>query len=104
MVRLMEPATVAVVSTEPMPRGVIERLDGLRLIVKHGTGVDNIDLDAATDRRVLVANLPGLNAHSVAELTLGLLFALARRIPEATSLVRDGRWEYVLGTELHGKT
>jgi len=68
--------------------------------------VDNVDLEAATRRGVLVLNTPGGNAISVAEHTLALMLALARNIPQAAQSVREGRWEKkkFLGRELYGKT
>ncbi len=78
----------------------------LKAVGRAGVGVDNIDLDAATRRGVLVMNTPGGNAVSVAEHTLGLLLALARKIPGATASMQEGKWEKKLfgGTELRGKT
>jgi D-3-phosphoglycerate dehydrogenase len=78
----------------------------LRVIGRAGTGVDNVDLDAATQKGVVVMNTPGGNAVSVAEHTLALLLALARRIPQADALMKQGRWEKkkLEGMELRGKT
>jgi D-3-phosphoglycerate dehydrogenase / 2-oxoglutarate reductase len=79
----------------------------LRLIVRAGVGTDNIDLCAAASRGIAVLNTPGASTVSVAELTLGLLFALARKIPQADAAVKLGRWpkkELSDGIELEGKT
>ncbi|MBS1835873.1 MAG: phosphoglycerate dehydrogenase, partial [Acidobacteria bacterium] len=78
----------------------------LRVVGRAGVAVDNVDLDAATAHGVLVMNTPGGNAVSVAEHTLGLLLALARRIPQANVSTKAGNWEKrkFLGTELRGKT
>ena len=78
----------------------------LRVIGRAGTGVDNVDLDAATQKGVVVMNTPGGNAQSVAEHTLALLLALARRIPQADASMKQGRWEKkkLEGMELRGKT
>jgi D-3-phosphoglycerate dehydrogenase len=67
--------------------------------------VDNVDVDAASARGIVVMNAPGLNSISVAELTLGLMLALARRIPAADASMKAGRWEKkaLLGEELRGK-
>jgi D-3-phosphoglycerate dehydrogenase len=76
----------------------------LRLIARAGIGVDNIDLDAATARGILVVNAPMGNVRSTAEHTLALIFALARRIPAADRAVRDGAWkDGYEGTQLAGK-
>ncbi len=78
----------------------------LKVIGRPGTGVDNIDLTAATRRGVVVMNTPAGNSVSAAEHTMGLLLALLRNIPQANSSLRQGRWDRQLftGTELNGKT
>jgi D-3-phosphoglycerate dehydrogenase / 2-oxoglutarate reductase len=78
----------------------------LRVIGRAGTGVDNIDVDAATRRGVIVVNAPASNNVAVAELTLGLLIALARRIPQAHASLQSGKWERTrfVGWEVRGKT
>jgi len=78
----------------------------LRAIGRAGSGVDNVDLDAATKHGIVVMNTPGGNANSVAEQTMGLLVCLARRIPQADASMKKGAWEKkkLTGTELRGKT
>jgi len=78
----------------------------LRVIGRAGVGVDNVDLDAATQKGVVVMNTPGGNAWSVAEHTMALLLALARRVPQADASMKQGRWEKkkLEGMELRGKT
>ena len=78
----------------------------LRLIGRAGVGVDNIDTAEATRRGIVVMNTPGANAVAVAELTLGLMIAMARSIPRANSGMHEGRWDKktLQGTELRGKT
>jgi D-3-phosphoglycerate dehydrogenase len=78
----------------------------LKVVGRADVSVDNIDLDAATRNGVLVMNTPGSNAPSVAEHTLGLMLAMAHRIPQAIASVKSGEWENrkFLGTELRGKT
>ncbi|MEJ2009793.1 MAG: phosphoglycerate dehydrogenase [Acidobacteriota bacterium] len=78
----------------------------LRAIGRAGSGVDNVDLEAATMRGIVVMNTPGGNANSVAEQTMGLLVCLARRIPQADASMKKGAWEKkkLTGTELRGKT
>ena len=77
----------------------------LRVIGRAGVGVDNIDADAATRRGIVVMNTPGANAIAVAELTLGMMLALARQLPKANSTMHDGKWEKksLQGVELRGK-
>jgi len=78
----------------------------LSVVGRAGVGVDNVDLDAATEAGVLVMNTPGGNAVSVAEHTLGLMLAMARSIPSASASTKAGKWEKkkFLGNELRGKT
>ena len=77
----------------------------LRVIGRAGVGVDNIDAEAATRRGIVVMNTPGANAIAVAELTVGLMIALARQLPRADSTMHAGKWEKksLQGAELRGK-
>lgn len=77
----------------------------LEIIGRAGSGLDNIDLNAAIQHGVLVVHAPRGNAIAVAEHTMGLLLSLARHLPTATSLIKAGRWDKsrLLGVELHGK-
>jgi D-3-phosphoglycerate dehydrogenase len=90
-------------------RVTAEMLDAgpLALVVRAGAGVNTIDVRAASERGVHVANCPGKNAIAVAELTLGLLLALDRRIPDNVADLRAGRWnkkEYSRAPGVHGRT
>jgi D-3-phosphoglycerate dehydrogenase / 2-oxoglutarate reductase len=85
---------------------LLEHAPKLRAVGRAGVGVDNVDLEAATHKGVVVMNTPGGNAKSVAEQTLGLMVALARRIPQAAASMKAGQWEKkkLTGMELRGKT
>lgn len=83
---------------------VFQRAGDLKLVSRYGVGVDTVDLAAARLHGVTVANTPGANAEAVAELALGLLFALARQIPQSDSEIRAGGWRQRIGWELGGKT
>lgn len=83
---------------------VIARADRLRVISRYGSGVDKVDVNAATARGIVVTNTPGVNRIAVAELTIGLMFCLARRIPQMVNNVRAGVWTRAQGWELYGKT
>jgi D-3-phosphoglycerate dehydrogenase / 2-oxoglutarate reductase len=85
---------------------VIGHATSLKVIGRAGVGVDNVDVDAATRRGIVVANAPESNVVSAAEHTIGLLLALARNIPQAHSALTDGRWERSKwgGVELADKT
>ena len=84
---------------------VLEAAKSLRIIGRPGVGVDNVDLEAATRRGVVVMNSPGGNIASTAELTLALILALARNVPQADAAMKAGRWDRkaFAGVELQGK-
>uniref|UniRef100_A0A8C3VRC7 D-3-phosphoglycerate dehydrogenase n=1 Tax=Catagonus wagneri TaxID=51154 RepID=A0A8C3VRC7_9CETA len=84
---------------------VINAAEKLQVVGRAGTGVDNVDLEAATRKGILVMNTPNGNSLSAAELTCGMIMCLARQIPQATASMKDGRWERkkFMGTELNGK-
>lgn len=78
----------------------------LKAIARAGVGVDNVDLDVATERGVVVMNTPGGNTIATAEHAFGLMLSLARHIPEAEISMREGKWDRktYMGVELRGKT
>ena len=92
-------------SATRVSRELIQRATSLRVIGRAGVGVDNVDLDAASERGIVVANAPQSTVVSAAEHTLGLLLALARNIPQAHAALTEGRWERSRfgGMELAGK-
>src|SRR5712691_4535010 len=85
---------------------LLDNAPKMRCVGRAGVGVDNIDLEAATRRGVLVMSTPGGNAVSVAEHTFALLLALARHVPRLDAAIHAGRWEKgtSAGVELRGKT
>jgi len=85
---------------------LLERAERLKVIGRAGVGVDNVDVDAATRRGIVVANAPESTVVSAAEHAIGLLVALARHIPQAHAALKQGRWERSAhgGIELEGKT
>jgi D-3-phosphoglycerate dehydrogenase len=85
---------------------LMEKAPKLRVIGRAGVGVDNIDAEAATRRGIVVMNTPGANAVAVAELTIGLMIALARKLPAANTGMHVGKWDKknLQGGELRGKT
>lgn len=103
----MAGATILVARSKKVSREAIERARELTLIVRAGAGVNTIDVKAASARGVYVANCPGKNSIAVAELTMGLLLALDRRIPDEVADLRAGRWnkkEYSKADGLYGRT
>jgi len=85
-------------------RQALATADRLKVIARYGVGVDNIDLAAASERGIRVTNTPGANSISVAELTVGLILSLARKIPESAAAARTGGWPRTTGLSLEGKT
>jgi len=86
---------------------LIDAATNLKAIVRGGVGLDNIDVEYAESNGVAVMNTPAASSASVAELTVGYLLALARRIPDATATMRSGQWEKKTlskGSEIGGKT
>lgn len=86
---------------------LLDRLPDLRVVAVHGAGVDQVDVEACSARGVLITNAPGANADAVAEITIGLMLSLARRIPESAARVRAERvWGEArhTGSEIKGKT
>ncbi|MFI5028066.1 MAG: phosphoglycerate dehydrogenase [Solirubrobacterales bacterium] len=93
-------------SATKMTAELIERGERLKVIGRAGTGVDNVDIPAATRRGVIVANAPESNSVAAAEHTLALMLALCRNVPQAHGTLVGGAWERprFKGTELYGKT
>ncbi|MGA8747135.1 MAG: phosphoglycerate dehydrogenase [Solirubrobacterales bacterium] len=85
---------------------LIDRADRLKVIGRAGTGVDNVDIPAATRRGIIVANAPESNSVAAAEHTMALMLALFRNIPQAHASLVEGRWDRskFKGAELYGKT
>jgi D-3-phosphoglycerate dehydrogenase len=100
----LDDVVAIITGLEPVTGKVINSAPRLRVIVKHGIGVDNIDLDAAKEKGVIVANSPGTNREAVADLVFGLMLSLARKIPQSDRQVREGKWPKVFGQSVWGKT
>lgn len=101
-------ADVLVVRSTKVTAETLQAADSLRLVVRAGSGTNTIDCDEATRLGVRVANVPGRNAVAVAELTMGLLLAVDRAIPESTAELRAGRWDKkrfsAVGQGLYGRS
>src|ERR1700758_2540049 len=97
---------IIVRSSTAVDRELIQKAKKLRVIGRAGVGVDNVDVDAATERGVLVMNSPGGSTTTTAEHTIAMLFALARNIPQACKTLKNHQWEKnkFKGIELAGKT
>lgn len=97
---------IVVRSATKVTKEIIDAADNLKVIGRAGTGVDNIDTNAATKRGIIVMNTPGGNTITTAEHAVSMMMALARKIPQATASMRKGEWEKKKfeGTEVTGKT
>ncbi len=89
---------------DEITQDVIGAAAKLKVIARYGVGVDNVDLQAAKSRGVVVTNTPGANSASVAELTVGLILALARNLVPAAIAAGQGGWPRMSGLTLEGKT
>ncbi|MFQ5896560.1 MAG: phosphoglycerate dehydrogenase, partial [Nitrospinota bacterium] len=86
--RRLAPASGLLVRPGYITRNLLGRMPRLKVVAVHGAGVDQVDVEACTERGVWVTNAPGANANAVAELTLGLMLSLLRGIPGAAARVR----------------
>lgn len=87
-------------------QNIIDKAENLKAIVRAGVGLDNIDVEYALSKDIEVLNTPSASTQAVAELTIGYLLALARRIPQMTASMKAGEWakKSFVGTEIAGKT
>jgi D-3-phosphoglycerate dehydrogenase len=100
-------AHILIVRSTKVERAAIEAASALGLVLRAGAGYDTIDVAAASERGIFVANCPGKNAVAVAELTFGLILALDRRLVDNTTELRAGKWnkkEYSKAAGLKGRT
>jgi D-3-phosphoglycerate dehydrogenase len=107
LLNIISPYDVLIVrSGTKVTREVIEKGENLKIIGRAGVGLDNIDIEAATEYGIIVMNAPEGNTISAAEHTIALIFSLARNIPIANQTLKNGKWEKkkFVGTELYGKT
>jgi len=89
---------------EPVTAKVLESAQSLRVISRNGTGIDNIDLDAARRLNIKVCTAEGANARGVAELTMALILSITRAIPYSDARLKKGEWKRKNGIELKGRT
>ncbi len=104
LARLLPGIDGLIAGLDAIDRAALEAADSLKVISRYGVGVDNVDLQAAGEKGIVVTNTPGANSVSVAELTIGLILALARHIPEAAAATRSGGWPRLTGLTLEEKT
>ena len=92
-----------IAGVEPIGRTVISAADNLKVISRNGTGIDNIDLAAARERKIKVLRAPAANSRGVAELTIALAFSALRRLPFLSESLRHGQWKREQGSEIGNK-
>lgn len=100
-------ADIIIVRSTKVTRKAVEAAKNLKLVIRAGAGYNNIDIESCNKKAVAVANCPGKNSIAVAELAMGLLLSLDRRIPEAVADFKKGQWnkaEYSKAEGLYGKT
>lgn len=100
---LIEDVDGIIVGLDPLNEKVLSRAKRLRAISKYGVGVNNIDLQYAAERGITVTNTPGANSLAVAELVIGLLFAVCRKICWSDRDLRAGQWGRYYGQQIRGK-
>lgn len=103
-VKLLSDADGVILGTQKFSRRVVEACPRLKVISRHGVRVDNVDVQAARELGVVVTNTPHVYVSAVADFTVGLIVAAARRIVEAHESVKSGGWERPVGRSVYGRT
>jgi D-3-phosphoglycerate dehydrogenase len=103
LVKLLPGCHGYIAGLDYVDRAALDAADALKIIARYGAGVDRVDLEAAKEKGIIVTNTPGANTASVAELAIGLMLALARKIPYANRATKQGEWPRLRGISLAGK-
>ena len=103
MISIIGDVDAALVGNDAVTERVIAAAPRLKVVSKHGVGVDNVDVPAATRAGVIVTNTPGANQVAVAEMAVALIMALTRKLAYHDTLVKSGGWSRIIGTEIAGK-
>lgn len=104
LIELLKDVDGAIIGVVPMTKRVLESSPKLKVVSMHGVGVDHVDLPAAARLGIVIANCPGTNDQAVADLAIGLMIAIARKIPQVDRHLRQGGWGRHSGSELWCKT
>jgi len=99
----IQDASIYITSLAKADKEIIDAAPHLQYILKAGTGIDNIDLNYATEKGIPVSNVPGGNAQSVAELAIGMMLSLSREIPQLDRKTKNKEWEHSRGVEISKK-
>ncbi len=104
MLKLIRGVDGIIIGIDELSAEIIEEANELKVISKYGIGLDNIDMNMVTNKKIVVTNTPTANVDAVADLTFGLILSLARRIPEANKKTKSGKWEKIIGKSIWKKT
>lgn len=106
MEKIAEADALVVRSQTKVTRDLLQKARRLRVVARAGVGVDNVDVEAATERGIVVVNSPEGNTVSAAEHTFAMILSIMRKIPQAHASLREGKWERgkFVGSELYNKT
>lgn len=103
MLNLIEDIDGIIIGIDKFDSDIIDKANNLKVISKYGTGLDNIDVNYAHKKDIIVTKTPTANIDAVADLTIGLMIAVARRIPEADKKLRKDQWEKIIGNSVWKK-
>jgi len=103
-VEVIQEYDAVILGADPMTAKVLEAGKKVKIICKHGAGVDNIDLDKAADLGISVTNVPATNSDAVADFAFALMLNIARKVSENVSEVKAGKWNQSIGVDVYGKT
>jgi D-3-phosphoglycerate dehydrogenase len=104
MLKLIKDIDGIIIGIDELSAEIIEEANKLKVISKYGTGLDNIDINMATNKKIIVTSTPTANVDAVADLAFGLILSLARRIPEADKKTKSGKWGKIIGKAVWEKT
>lgn len=93
-----------IIGAHPLSEAAVQAAPKLKIVSKHGAGLDNIDLEMTGRYGIQVTRVPGVNAGAVADLTFSLMLDVARKVSAAAAQVRQGNWNRVTGVDVHGKS
>jgi len=104
MLKLIKDVDGIIIGIDELSAEIIEEANELKVISKYGIGLDNIDINMATNKKIVVTNTPTANVDAVADLTFGLILSLARRVPEADRKTKGAKWGKIIGKSVWEKT
>lgn len=104
MLKFIKDVDGIIIGIDELSAEIIETANELKVISKYGIGLDSIDINVATNKKIIVTNTPTANVDAVADLAFGLILSLARRIPEADKKTKSGKWEKIIGKAVWRKT